>query len=55
MKVHCGEVAERMHSSRKKALLAFAEGEEATRQTFGGDLSPDTMPCIEKAHFHCAG
>ena len=28
MKVYCYEVAERMHSAGKEALLAFAEGDE---------------------------
>ena len=44
MKVYCYEVAERMHSSGKEALLAFAEGDELKMMLMGLKRFTKTEP-----------
>ena len=44
MKVYCYEVAERMHSAGKEALLAFAEGDELKGMLMGLKRFTKTEP-----------
>ena len=44
MKVYCYEVAERMHSAGKEALLAFAEGDELKMMLMGLKRFTKTEP-----------
>jgi len=44
MKVYCYEVAERMHSAGKKALLSFAEGDELKGMLIGLKRCTKTEP-----------
>ena len=44
MKVYCNEVAERMHSAGKEALLAFAEGDELKGMLMGLKRFTKTEP-----------
>ena len=52
MKVYCYEVAERMHSAGKEALLAFAEGDELKGMLMGLKRFTKTEPFNTTAARH---